>query len=463
VEENSTLASIAPAPTGLIIELLAFPERVEIQDATPRFSWIVASRNRDTAQAAYQIRVMDASKKIVWDSGNVLSDQSTAVPYAGESLRPKARYSWTVKTWDSDGDESAWSVPQTFQTGALGDAAAYGKPFTVPRYLPVKTPVSVVRSVETAPGTWFLDFGRAAFAQLRLTLKSEKGGELVTVRLGERLEAKDRVHPKPGGSIRFHQTTITLRAGTHEYAVPLGPKDDRLMPPEIGPVMPFRYVEVEGVPFPVDPKRQTQYAVHYPFDDTAASFSCSDKTLNDIWELCRYSMKATSTFGVYVDGDRERLPYEADAYLNQLGHYCCDREFTLARYTHEHLLAHHTWPTEWIHHSVMVAWMDYLYSGDPDSIEAHYDGLKERTLYRLARPDGLISTQDPPVPAEVLTNCGLAACRTGRLPNAPGQYRCECVLLSRADGDGENRGGPAKFRRCAFLRGKGESGLCGLQ
>lgn len=70
--------------------------------------------------------------------------------------------------------------------------------------------------------------------------------------------------------------------------------------------------------------------------------------LNRVWELCRYSVKATSFAGIYVDGDRERIPYEADALLNQLCHYSVDREFTLARRSHEYLLNHATWPTEWI-------------------------------------------------------------------------------------------------------------------
>lgn len=55
--------------------------------------------------------------------------------------------------------------------------------------------------------------------------------------------------------------------------------------------------------------------------ERAAYFRCSDDTLNRIWELCRYSMKATSFTGYYVDGDRERIPYEADALINQLGRY----------------------------------------------------------------------------------------------------------------------------------------------
>ena len=93
------------------------------------------------------------------------------------------------------------------------------------------------------------------------------------------------------------------------------------MPEHIGPVMPFRYVEIENASGSLKPEMLRQIMVHYPFDDAAADFRCSDERLNAIWELCKYSMKATSFGGIFVDGDRERLPYEADAYINQLGWY----------------------------------------------------------------------------------------------------------------------------------------------
>ncbi len=40
------------------------------------------------------------------------------------------------------------------------------------------------------------------------------------------------------------------------------------------------------------------------WNDDAASFECSDEILNQIWELCRDSNKATTFAGVYIDGDR---------------------------------------------------------------------------------------------------------------------------------------------------------------
>ncbi|NDD49049.1 MAG: hypothetical protein EBZ28_04215, partial [Alphaproteobacteria bacterium] len=58
---------------------------------------------------------------------------------------------------------------------------------------------------------------------------------------------------------------------------------------------------------------KTLQNLNYTFDESASSFDSSDEVLNQIWDFCKYSMKATSFCGYYVDGDRERIPYEADA------------------------------------------------------------------------------------------------------------------------------------------------------
>ncbi len=65
----------------------------------------------------------------------------------------------------------------------------------------------------------------------------------------------------------------------------------------------------------------------------------------------------------------------------------------MARYTHEYLLRHPTWVTEWNMHSVLMAWADYEYTGEAESLRVFYDDLKRKTLIGLAREDGLISTQ----------------------------------------------------------------------
>lgn len=255
--------------------------------------------------------------------------------------------------------------------------------------------------VELSRGHYFIDFGKAAFAGLELEIANAQPGQKMVVHLGETLSAPRTVHRTPGASIRYHTATIELKGGRQILRAPLTSKDARLMSNEIGPVMPYRYVEIENAPSPLTARDVRQLAAHYPFDEQAGQFACSDARINAIWDLCKHTMKATSFGGVFVDGDRERLPYEADAYINQLGWYYCAGDATLPRYSHEHLIQHPTWPTEWILFSVLMAWEDYRFTGDARSVELFYDDLKSKTLLALARPDGLISTVKPPVPKQV--------------------------------------------------------------
>ena len=71
--------------------------------------------------------------------------------------------------------------------------------------------------------------------------------------------------------------------------------------------------------------------------------------------MCKYSVLATSFCGIYVDGDRE-APYEAYAHINQFCHYAIDDDYLLARKSHEWLMAHPTWPTEWPQHRLRLFW-----------------------------------------------------------------------------------------------------------
>ncbi|GHC10469.1 alpha-L-rhamnosidase C-terminal domain-containing protein [Cerasicoccus arenae] len=265
--------------------------------------------------------------------------------------------------------------------------------FTIKPKTLVETLVAPSSAHQYDDGAWFLDFGRSAFGTLIVP-----GNGRVTVHLGETLTSEGRVDRAPPGKIRYRRIEQDLATAGSRLIIP---PDERntgpaaiLMPPEIGEVLPFRYAEIEGVP-DLDIQAVRQVFVHYPFDDNAAHFESSDDALNAVWELCKYTIKATTFCGVYVDGDRERIAYEGDAYVNQLGHYCVDQEYALARYTHEYLLRFSTWPTDWQLVSVMMAWEDYCYTGDAQSLEAFYDVLKAKTLIGLAREDGLISSDDP--------------------------------------------------------------------
>lgn len=263
---------------------------------------------------------------------------------------------------------------------------------------PVKlevTPVDAVR-FEKLGDVYFADFGSDAYGNLQLTLPKNAPAATIAVRLGEKLNADGSIDRKPPGSVSYREVKLTTRADQQVYKLDIPTKERHKnpaavhTPPETGEIAPFRYAEIEGSPVALDKSAVKQLFVHAPFNDDASSFECSDETLNAVWKLCNHTMKATTAFGIYIDGERERIPYEADAYINMLSHYACDLDPRVAHVTFEHLLAHPTWPTEWSLHMPMLAAADYEATGDLSLAAAHYDALKKKLLMNKAGEDGLL-------------------------------------------------------------------------
>ncbi len=264
--------------------------------------------------------------------------------------------------------------------------------YSAPVQLFEQPPVSITN---LAPGVILVDFGRVAFGNLQLIPPPNATG-LITVHFGEAF-SDGRINRQPPGSVRYAQVIAnlagskplviappaSLRNTTSPEAVPI--------PPEWGVVLPFRWVELEGWSGELRPEQlRRRAAFASTWDDQAASFHSSDETLDRIWELCRYSIKATTFAGIYVDGERERIAYEADAYLNQLSQYYTDRDGQMVRDTFDRLMAHPTWPTELAAHIVFIAHADWMRTGDTNWLSARYASLKTKLLNDRARADGLI-------------------------------------------------------------------------
>ncbi|OFX34132.1 MAG: alpha-L-rhamnosidase [Bacteroidetes bacterium GWF2_42_66] len=378
----------------------------EIAQQQPFFGWVVNSDRNNTIQTAYRIIVASTPENIqnetgdFWDSGKVESSQSININYTGKPLEPGKVYFWKVKTWDNHGNESPWSSVSQFKTAAkLVDYATARYPLQKQDQFPVS-----IKAISNA--IRFTDFEKNAFGRLRLTLFSKTGTDTIAIHFGE-VKKEGTIDRKPGGSRRYYNYILALKGGWNTYIIAIRPDKRNTgpaaipMPEYVGDVIPFRYCEIEGYNQPIEKHQIVRETVFYPFDETESYFSSSDTILNQVWDLCKYSMKATSFTGTYVDGDRERIPYEADALINQLGHYGVAREFSIARYSHEYLLHHATWPTEWILQSVLMAWNDYLHTGNSESLENFYTDLKAKTLLTLADESGFISTTTGKVTPEV--------------------------------------------------------------
>jgi hypothetical protein len=96
-----------------------------IETAAPRLSWTLVSSERGQRQTAYRVLVATSPAELakdhgdLWDSGEVRSDQSVHVPYAGKSLVSRQRAYWKVRAWDKDGKASPWSKPAEWTMGLL--------------------------------------------------------------------------------------------------------------------------------------------------------------------------------------------------------------------------------------------------------------------------------------------------------------------------------------------------------
>lgn len=369
-----------------------------IRSSRPTFGWIVPDCGRATRQKSYRIVLSDnmtdalARRGNIWDSGTVRSAQSVAVEYGGNSLEPDRLYFWSVQVATDRGGRSEWSEIQPFRTASQLEEYA-------PSHRPQVRREELAARIERLDSeTTLLDFGRASFASLRVSLESATGGDTVYVAIGEAMK-QGRIDNRPPGTVRYYRYPVVLQRGHRTYDI-IPAHDARntgpqavLMPDYIGEVAPFRYCQIENYAGNVDADDVVRLTVTYPFDTRASHFVSDNAALNEVWDMCRYTIEATSALGIYIDGDRERIPYEADAIINQLGHYAVDREYAMARRTSEYLLQHPTWPTEWILQALIIAWNDYLYTGDLRSVEQNYDLLSARTLRSLRRDNGLISTR----------------------------------------------------------------------
>ncbi|HEY1786822.1 MAG TPA: DUF642 domain-containing protein [Verrucomicrobiae bacterium] len=396
--------------TGMFCEFMNHPEETVINAQNPRFIWDYLPAFRNDVQAGYRIIVASsqslasASTGNLWDSGIVTSSNSLNVLYNGAALQPNTAYFWRVQTVNSLGQAGSFSSIQQFNTagklfnpvtqpGVVYQQPSAGSANCYPLQYVTVPPVLVTN---TAPGTWFIDFGKDAEGYASLTFNGNYSGTTVSYGLGEQAVGAS-VNTTPVDTIRYWPGSVALQNGNVTYPIRSTTAVGNISPPTAtyGIVCPFRYLELTGVPGGVTltTNSVTQQRLQTEFDDNAATFSSSNTNLNQIWALCKYSMKALSFDGIYVDGDRERLPYEADTYIHMMSSYGVDNEFTGPRCTFEYLTNHMSWPTEWKFHLIFAAWADYLQTSDPYLITKYYSFLTNNCMMLTsAGPDGLVQS-----------------------------------------------------------------------
>ncbi len=400
--------SYSNGPDNLIVEFIRQPDGVKILDTKPEYGWAVPEGA--VTQSAYQILVASSQENSVnnngdiWDSGQVRSNASSEIEHDGQQLKSGETYFWKVRIWDQDNRLSKYSEAQSFTM-----ASEQGKSITTHNSFQIDSIKPKV--FEKRGDAYFIDFGKDAFGTMDFTYNAKKKETLV-FHVGEQLEG-DRLNRKPAekSHIRYQKIEVPISPDKNNYQLPVHVDERNTLPnkaialPDSFPVVvPFRYVELENPRNDVKSEDFTQLAFHSYWEDDASSFSSDNDILNQVWELCKYTIKATTFAGLYVDGDRERIPYEADAYLNQLSHYTTDQEYAIARQTIEYFMQMPTWPTEWQQHVALMFYADYMYTGNTELIEKYYDDLKYKTLMELEGDHGLITSSK--VTPEIMKNLG---------------------------------------------------------
>jgi alpha-L-rhamnosidase len=102
-----SLASAAVQPVKLECEARSNPLGVDV--AQPRLSWVLESAEKGQRQTAYRIlaaskpELLQKGRADLWDSGEVVSEETLNIPYAGKALASNQRCFWQVQTRDREG------------------------------------------------------------------------------------------------------------------------------------------------------------------------------------------------------------------------------------------------------------------------------------------------------------------------------------------------------------------------
>jgi alpha-L-rhamnosidase len=116
-------AESTPTVNDLRCEYLVDPLGIDIPQ--PRLSWMLQSSERGQRQTAYRVivasstQLLDAETPDLWDSGQVASNASTQLEYAGKPLQSRQRCFWKVRVWDRDGQPTEWSKTAVWEMGLI--------------------------------------------------------------------------------------------------------------------------------------------------------------------------------------------------------------------------------------------------------------------------------------------------------------------------------------------------------
>jgi len=116
-------------PVNVLCESKLNP--IGLSETSPRLSWqevATVPGERGQYQTAYMIQVASSLQVLtnnqgdLWNTGQVATNQTSQVAYAGSMLASHQVCYWHVQVWDKNGQASGWSAPASWTMGILTTA-----------------------------------------------------------------------------------------------------------------------------------------------------------------------------------------------------------------------------------------------------------------------------------------------------------------------------------------------------
>ena len=283
-----------------------------------------------------------------------------------------------------DFDDSDWKMAVVNQAVADSKTGSSGRvlyPHSSENALRVETDEPTKKVYENTSGNVVVDLGKEIIGGIKIDLTSSKK-QSVTVHMGEEMS--------DDGTVKYQLSAVpdyedfwTLKEGENVFNTVT--------------MRNFRYVEFIGLDADTkanmlaDKNCVKGFAIQQKFDENDSAFMAygSDEAemLNRLYEFCKYTIKATNQ-DLFVDSQaRERAAYEGDLLVNSNTSYAVSDNYSLARHSNEWLMDNPTWPNDYRLFSVEMAYWDYIYTGNTDSIKENYEALKAKLTLEVEYED----------------------------------------------------------------------------
>lgn len=245
--------------------------------------------------------------------------------------------------------------------------------------------IEPIKISQTGANQKLLDYGKTAFGSIEIISDQPASFKFELLEKSEIL-----VNPNNRFSLGYFKGNENIN---NSKIVKLPKRNipfQKSLPLGMTGVIPFRYVRIssdkENLNYQVK-----QIKIKYPYKENPSNFISSNKQLNAVWTLAANTIKNTSFSNFFVDGNRERRPYEADAYFTYLSQNALYNDNKIALNTIEYLTEEPTKILDWAFTYIFLIKEYYMQTGDKDFLINLYPELEKRLFLDFRQSNGLLN------------------------------------------------------------------------